>query len=203
MIKAVLSAGGLLAAVALAVVLLGGIPKDKVNGSLSKIQTVGLTEQSIEIVGPTETAFDSLMSKQSQKTKSRDLRALKSSSVFVINKSGQSIAAMSVNWELVQPDGVSVSHATAHQGGLGIASEGGPPQLMEDIAPNGNRLFSLLDLPDSNQGFGYRTGGGPDKARQLAESVKVIVSIDGVLFADGTFCWPGPAGLLWNFEGGD
>lgn len=193
MIKIGLSVVGMLAAVVTMVLVLGGIPKSKGGaGSQSKIETAGL-QHGIEIVGPNDAAFAGLMSKQLQKNSHLNVDGLKSTSVFVVNKSAQAIAALSVNWVLLQPDGSSISHATAHKSGLVIVSEGDSPHLMEIIASNGHRLFSLLDLPDgSNRASGHRMGGGGgvDKARQLFESVKVTVSVDGVLFVDGAFVGP-------------
>ena len=200
MIKIALSSFGLLAVVVVTLLVLGGIPKGNETGSLSKIQTIGLPQQGIVIAGPSEGEFATLLAKQSQKISGAQLRTLKSSSVFVINNSGQSIAALNVNWALVQPDGRTISHAVAHHGGLGVLTNNGSPNLMEDIAPNGSRLFSLIDLPDPNRRFGFTTGGGVDKARQLSESTKVTISIDGVLFVDGTFVGPDSQGFFRSLK---
>jgi len=48
--------------------------------------------------------------------------------------------------------------------------------------------------------FWHQDCGGVDKARQLSESVKVIVSIDGVLFADGTFVGPDSQGYFGSLK---
>jgi hypothetical protein len=191
MIKRVIGLFAVLGVGVIVILMIGGVPRSK--GGQSNIHTVNFREHGIEIVGPNEPAFATLMSEQLRKTNVLDVGALRRSSVFVVNRSGQSIAALSVNWELLLPDGRIVSHGTGHKSGLVVVSDGNSPQLMADIAPNGNRLFSLLDSSNDPLGrSGSRTGGGGgvDKARQLAESVKVTISVDGVLFADGTFSGP-------------
>lgn len=188
MIKRVLGLFGVVVAGVIIILMIGGVPKS--TGSQSHIHTVSFRQRGIEIVGPNEAAFATLMSEQLRKRRVVDVEALRRSSVFVVNRSGQSVAALSVNWELVLPDGRTVSHGTGHKSGLVVGSDG---NLMADIPPNGNRLFSLLDLSNDPLGrSGSRMGGGGDvdRASQLAQSVKVTISLDGVLFADGTFYGP-------------
>jgi hypothetical protein len=190
MMKTALRVFGVLTAVAIVFLVIGGVYRTK--GSPSKIQTLGLSEHGIEIIGPSEAAFDVLMSKQLQRINGADVNALKNSSVFVVNKSPQAIAALSVRWELLQRDGQSIVHIVKYSGGLKVVSDAGPAHFSEDIAPNAHRLVSLLEDPNSsNKGFRVNmAGGGIDKARQLSESVKVTVSVDGVLFVDGRFVGP-------------
>ena len=193
MIKIGLGVLGSLAVGLVMVFLIGGSPRSKsIPASLLKIQTAGLPEYGIEVIGPAEATFTTLISKGLQKTGGTDVDALKRSSVFVVNNSQQSIAALSVKWELFQADGRSVVHCVRHMAGLKVISDAGPAQFPEEIARNDYRLISLLDVfNDSNENFRINMrGGNVDKARQLAESVKVTVSVDAILFVDGTFVGP-------------
>ncbi len=188
MIKTLIALFGLLVTGVCVVLMIGGVPRSK--GAQSSIRTVNSLHQGIELVGPNEPTFSALMSEQVSKKRVADKEALRRSSVFVVNRSGKSIAALSVNWELLLPDGRTVSHGTGHKSGLIVVSDG---NLMADIPPNGSRLFSLLDLsndPDGRSGSRMGGGGGIDRASQFAQSVKVTISMDAVLFADGTFYGP-------------
>ncbi|HXG65591.1 MAG TPA: hypothetical protein VNO70_10820 [Blastocatellia bacterium] len=193
MIKIGFSVLGILTVGVVMIFMTGVVLRSKDRpGNLSKIQTVGLSEYGIEIVGPTEAAFTTLMSKQLQKTSRMDIDTLKSSSAFVINNSGQSIAALKVKWELLQRDGRRIVHYQSFSGGLRVISDAGSAHLSEEIALKDHRLVSLLVIPNGPDGS-FRVnlgGGGVDKARQLSESVKVTISVDGVLFGDGTFVGP-------------
>ena len=193
MFKIGLRVFGVLAAIVIVFLVIGGISRTRSRAHrLSKIQTIGLPESGIEIVGPADEAFDALMSKQAQASPRSDLGALNASSVFVTNTSAQSVAALSVRWELLQGDGRTIVHVVTYSGGLRVVTNGGPPHLSEQIAPNARHFASLLDgSAPSNRAFRINMGGGGiDKARQLSESVKVTVSVDGVLFADGRFVGP-------------
>lgn len=193
MIRIGLSVLALLGIGVILILVTGGVQRGKAgSGGSSKVQTVGLPEHRIEIVGPNEAAFTALISKQLQKTSGVDVNALKSSSAFVVNNSTQSIAALSVKWELLQADGRSLVHYRGYRGRLQVLSEDGPARLSGKIASNDHQLVSLLDVSDnSNRGFRVNMrGGAGDEAHQLSESVKVTISVDGVLFADGTFVGP-------------
>src|SRR5262245_18930412 len=95
---------GIVAALLVIVFVLGTGPKDQ-SSVLAKIQTAGLPEHGIVLVGPAEIGFTNLISEQLKKTPDLDAAALKSSSVWVLNNSPQSIAAVDIRWELQQPDG--------------------------------------------------------------------------------------------------
>jgi hypothetical protein len=71
-------------------------------------------------------------------------------------------------------------------------SGAGVAHFKEETASNSQRMVYLLDVSNSpNRVLRVNLGGGGvDKARQLSESVKVRVSVDGVLFVDGTFVGP-------------
>ena len=204
MIKIGLSVFGILGVAVIMFFVIAGIPhsNSRISG-FSKIEAVGLPKHGIVLITPSEAAFNPLMSRYLQKSSGFDVGAAKSSSVFVVNKSGRAIAALIVKWELLQQDGQSISHIKAHASNLQAVSDGGPAQLMEDIARDDNQFFSLLDLPNSSdKGIGARTGGGRgiDKARQFSESTKVTISVDGVLFVDGTFVGPDTRGYFQTLK---
>ena len=188
--KVGLSVLGILAFGLLVAFLVGGKHTAKaVSGDQSKIHTASLPEYGVEVVGPSEARFPAMLSKSPSKTSGSDLEALKSSSVFVVNNSQQSIAGLSLKWELFQSDGRSNAHWTTRMPGLKLASDGGSAHFPEDIARSDYRLLSLLDIPNGSKGnvTSNMGGGGVDKAKQLADSTRVRVSVDAVLFADGAF----------------
>jgi hypothetical protein len=157
---------------------------------LPNMETRSLSEHGIEIISPGHPTYSALMTDRLQKIPNVDIETFKRSSVFIDNGSGRSIAALTVKWELLQPDGKSFVFSRGRGGALGVVSDGQSAHLMEDIAPKGNRLFSLLGFSDdAHPRFNLRGNRG-DIARQLSESVKVTISVDGVLFADGAFVGP-------------
>ena len=170
--------------------VIGGVPRSKgKTGSQSRIQTVGLPEHGVMIVGPTDVTFTTLMAKQKQQTSGGNIDESKASSVFVVNESGKTISALSVKWELLQADGRIIAHTRGHRSTLKVVSNAGLAGLEPDITPGDQQWVSLLsNSSGASKGFRVNTGGGgADKARQLSESVRVTISIDAVLFDDGTF----------------
>jgi hypothetical protein len=175
-----------------------GVPRSQDGpGNLSKIQTASLSEYGIEIVEPSKASFAALMSKHLEKTSRADIGGLKNYSVFVVNDSEKSIAALNVKWELVQRDGRKIAHYRAFGGGLKIVLGTGSAQLSKALGPNDNHLVSLLNTSNSLDGnFRFNMGDGIDIARQLSENVEMTISVDGVLFVDGTFVGPDTRGFF-------
>jgi hypothetical protein len=127
-------------------------------------------------------------------------------SVFVANNSDQAIASCTLKWEILLPDGRTITRYKTKTGELDIVSEGGVTHLSEGIATKGHLLFSLMDSshPDNSAqtGIEFREGGGaPDLNAQLSDSVKVKVSIDGALFVDGTYVGPDSNNYFELFRG--
>lgn len=203
MIKFGVRVFGILGAVAIVFLVIGGITRTKGKAlKPSKVHTVGLPEHGIEIIGPDEADFGVLMSKESLRIRGADVDAVKLSSVFVVNNSSKSMAALSVKWELAQADGRSIVHLLNYDGGLKVLSDSGPAHFAENIKPNAHRLVSLLEVATPpNKRFRVNMGGGSvDKAHQLSESVKITVSVDGVLFVDGTFVGPDTRGFFQSLK---
>ncbi|HJQ23349.1 MAG TPA: hypothetical protein VKA60_05495 [Blastocatellia bacterium] len=203
MIKIGLGVMGSFAAGLILLLLIGSSPRLKdMSASRSKVQTSGLPEYGIEVIGPAEATFATLMSKRLQKVGGTDAETLKSSSIFVINNSQQAIAGLSVKWELFQSDGRSIIHRVTHMAGPKVVSDAGSAYFPAQVARGDRQLISLLDVfDDSNRNFRVNMGGGNvDKARQLAESVKVMVSVDTILFTDGTFVGPDTGKFFASLE---
>jgi hypothetical protein len=173
----------LVAAVFTAVVIAINPKAEGTSTNLPQIETVGLPEHGLALVGPQDSTFSRLAT---EKTTRDDRSANNPYSVFVVNQTAKAVAACLVIWELHQADGKINTHTEAKGGSFQTASDGRSVPFAEAIAPNGSLLFSLIDS-GQRAGKNFRMGGGFDINSQLSNSVKVIASIDGVLFADGTF----------------
>ena len=174
-----------LAVIAITVMMIAVNPRTAGTSiNLPQVETVGLSDHGLILIGPKDPTFDNLMA---EKTSSVDISTAKPFSVFVVNKGAQSVAACLVKWEVLLPDGRTVTPSRAYNGALKTVSNGRSVHLTGDIVPNGKRLFSLIDSSDSSGRQVRMGGGGSDIIRQLSDSVKITVSIDGVLFVDGTF----------------
>lgn len=189
----------LLAVVGVLILVLAGTPSTTGNTrSPSSIQTIGIPEHGIGIVGHTDALFSTLMSDHFQTTNGFDVARLKSSSVFVVNESAQPIAALKLKWSLLQPDGRTIVHFRGFSSNLNVISDGESVSLSEALALGGHRLVSLVQAYNiSNTRFRSNIGGGRTNAlSQLSESLNVMISVDGVLFADGTFVGPDTRGFF-------
>jgi hypothetical protein len=166
------------------------------NTSKSKIEAVGLAKYGLEVIDPKHPAF----SKLSTEKKSGPDNPF---SVFVVNNSSQAIASCTLKYEILLRDGGTATHFKTKTGTLETVSDGGTAHLAEGIAAKGNLLFSLTDSPSpGDQPINFRTGGGGTNiTNQLSGSVKVKVSIDGVLFVDGTYVGPDTNNYFELFRG--
>lgn len=171
------------------------IPRTQgISNNVPKIETVGLAEQGLTLVGPNDSGFEGLMTahlRQTSHTSRTPPNTAGGIAVFVVNNSKQSVAAFNVRFEMVKRDGEIITHSVAHSAPLTTISDNG--LLMEDISPKGNRPLSF-DLPNSgvhiDMGGRARDGAGTDIVRQLPDTVKINAFLDGVLFVDGTFVGP-------------
>jgi hypothetical protein len=155
------------------------------RSSNSKIETIGLAEHGIDIVDPSQPEFNSILRKQRVVT-------APPISVFVVNNSDQDIAACTRKWETRLLDGQIVTHYFTKTGTLEIAPDATPARLEEGIPAGGSLLFSPMRSsgPDDRAGaaIGFRAGGGsPGVSARLSKGTKITVSIDGVLFCNGTY----------------
>ena len=170
------------------------------NGTLtSKIETASLTKYGLEIVDPKHPEFSKLMAEKP----SGPITAF---SVFVANNNDKAIASCSLKWEMVLPNSQITTQFQTKTGNLGTISDGKLAHLMEGIASKGNLLFSLTESssPDNQAGIGsgFRTKGESSNITdQLLNIVKVRVSIDGVLFTDGTYVGPDTNNYFELFRG--
>lgn len=182
---------GALAAIAITVGVVAFIPRSQgkdTQGSKSKIEAVGLAEYGLEIIDPKHPAFSRLMAAEKKSSPENPF------SVFVVNHNDQAIAACTLKWEILLRDGRTATHLNTKTGTFEPVSYGGRAYLAEGIATKGTLRFSLTDASNSDDnattGPVFRTGGGLSVADLLSNSVKVTVSIDGVLFVDGTYAGP-------------
>ncbi|MFY9558385.1 MAG: hypothetical protein WAV47_27120 [Blastocatellia bacterium] len=191
---------GALAVLALTVGVIAFIPRSQrkdAEGSKAKIEAVGLAEYGLEIIDPKHRAYDSFLAAE------KKLGSEIPFSVFVVNNNDQAIAACTLKWEILLRDGQTAAHFNTRTGTLETVSYGGQTYLSEGIVAKGNLRFSLTDSSSDNTPTGaiFRTGGGPKITNLLSDSVKVIVSIDGVLFVDGTYAGPDTKNYFEHFKG--
>jgi hypothetical protein len=192
---------GALALVVITIGVIAVIPQSQgKNTEASKVETFGLPEHQLEVVGPTHPTFNKLIAGE---TSNIDKSKVEPFSVFVVNNSNQAIASCTLKYEILLRDGQTVTHFNTKTSTLEMVSDGGTSQLTEGIAAKGNQLFSLTDSSrPNNQHRNFRTsGGGSSIADQLSNSVEVKVSIDGVLFVDGTYVGPDTNNYFELFKG--
>ena len=189
---------GALAIVAITVGVIVVIPQSQ--GKNTEVETFGLPEHQLEVVGPKHPTFNKLIAGETSKV---DKSKVEPFSVFVVNNSNQAIASCTLKYEILLRDGQTVTHFNTKTGTLEPVSDGGAAQLAEGIAAKGNLLFSLTDSSSpNNQHSNFRTsGGGPNITDQLSNSVEVKVTIDGVLFVDGTYVGPDTNNYFELFRG--
>jgi hypothetical protein len=154
----------------------------------SKIDTVGLTEYGVNIVDPGQPEFNSILRKQR-------VASAPPFSVFVVNNADQGIASCTLKWVILLSDGQIATHYFTKSGTLELAPDATPARLREGIPARGTLLFSPMTSSDPDDragaGTGFRTGGGnPEISVQLFKSTWITVSVDGVLFCDGTYAGP-------------
>ena len=192
---------GALGVVAIAIGAIALLPRSQGNtqASKSKIEAVGLAKYGLDVIAPNHPAFSKLMS---AKKPGPEVPF----SVFVVNDNDQAITSCSLKWEIVMPDGKITTNFQTKADPIETIYDGGIAHLNEGIAAKGNLLFSLVDnsSPDNpvRNGVGIRMGGGGSNiAAQLSRSAKVTVSIDGVLFVDGTYVGPDVNNFFELFRG--
>jgi hypothetical protein len=180
-----------LAAIPIAVAAIAVIPRsqgEQIATSERKLEVVGLSAYGVEIVGSKDPTFSKL--NPAKQSVGQSL-----TSVLVVNNSEQAIASCTVRWEILLRSGQTRSHFRTKTGSLDTVLEGGRVRLAEGIASRGTIPFSVTDSPSlesqESSGVNFRTGGGGAKITDLlSDSVKVTISVDGVLFVDGTFAGP-------------
>jgi hypothetical protein len=192
---------GALAVVAVTIGAIAVVPRSQGNTGTSKsrIEAVGLSKYGLDVIDPKHPAYSKLMA-------AKNPGPVSAFSVFVVNNGDQAITSCSLKWEIVLPDGQITTHFQTKTDTLETVVDGGIAHLNEGIGAKGNLLFSPTDSPSMDNhvtfGIGSRTGGGSSNiAAQLSNSVKVTVSIDGVLFADGTYVGPDTNNYFERFRG--
>jgi hypothetical protein len=187
---------GALAMIVITVGVIAVIPQSQGKN----IEAFGLPEHQVEVVGPKHPTFSKLVADDKSNINKGNAQPF---SVFVVNNSNQAIASCTLKYEILLRDGQTVTHFETKTGKLETASDSGTAYLAEGIPAKGNVRFSLTDSPGSDtQPVNFRTsGGGPNMAEQLSNSVEMRVSIDGVLFVDGTYVGPDTNNYFELFRG--
>jgi hypothetical protein len=192
---------GALAMVAITVGVIAVIPQSQGKKTeASKVETFGLPKHQLEVVGPKDPTFNKLIERETTNVGKSKAQPF---SVFVVNNSDQAIASCTLKYEIIMRDGQTATHFTTRTGLLEPVSDSRTAQLPEGIAAKGNLLVSLTDsVSPNNQHMNFRTsGGGSSITEQLSNSVEVKVSIDGVLFVDGTYVGPDTNNYFELFRG--
>lgn len=192
---------GALALIAIAVEVIAFIPGSNGNefqSAKSKIESVGLAEYGLEIIDSGHPAFKRLLSQKQSGLEN-------SFSLFVVNNGDRAIASCTLKWDILMRDGQTVTHFRTKTGSLDVVSDGTGSHLAEGMPAKGKLFFSLTSDSDSHEkpGVAVRSQAGPRSAitDQLSDSTSVKVSIDGVLFVDGTYVGPDVNNYLERFKG--
>ncbi len=165
----------------------------------SQIEAVGLAKHGLEVIPPNHPKFSKLMT-------AKKPGPVAPFSVLVVNNSDRAVTSCTLKWEVVSPDGQTTIQFRTKVDPIETIYEGGIAHLNEGIAAKGNLLFSLTEISSrdnpSRTGTGFSMGGGGSNiTAKLSASVKVAVSIDGVLFADGLYVGPDANNYFELFRG--
>ena len=197
--KAGLIVLGMLAFGAVIATVMGVSSKGRDHRSrLPTIETVGLPEHQIVLIGPTDQSFSNLLSQHLAKSGASKVDQMAQYSVFVENRSQRSIAGLSTKWEVLNSDGRSLTRDSTFLAGLRVIANGEFAQLEEGLAIGSYRLISAAGVDDPSGRIRISTGGGKGGGllQRVKERVKVTVWLDGVLFVDGTYVGPDTLGFF-------
>ncbi|MBD0371860.1 MAG: hypothetical protein ICV60_13555 [Pyrinomonadaceae bacterium] len=180
-----------------------------------------LSEHGVVIVPPSDPSYDKLVESLLPGTSRESLSTVKPLSFVVKNMTNKTIVSYSLKWEMVSIDGktsVRKNNYVAPRALMGEDSTGSP----QVIKPNTARFFSLVSALEMNQDPENQRGGGfvgtmrptnsirnqNDFVASQIETVKsdvtrykaITVSIDGLVFEDGTFVGPDTTGFFDNLK---
>jgi hypothetical protein len=147
-----------------------------------------LPQQGVQIITPVEESFDYIASKYFNGTIPASGQPF---SVFIKNSSNKMVVAYALTWEFAKTDGKIMSNTVGY-------SE--PGVLMGDEIPNDLKHTTAI-LPHEVRCFSWGSQIMPEESRdydqvramlesQLSEATDLTVSLDGVVFDDGSFVGP-------------
>ena len=178
-----------------------------------------LPEHGLFIISPSHPSFDEIMAAYVKGKPNTAPEDLKPFSIFLKNMGNKAIVAYKMKWECMRPDGTVTTKAKSNESTWILRNSGWPDHkaaVAEDInmiRPNATWFISLgaPSEPVSEAATGMTSGGHvaialSDESRtdrpynrasiqelvntELAKYTSITVSIDGVVFEDGTFVGP-------------
>ena len=187
-----------------------------------KIHSKDLSRHGLTIIRPSDPSFDSeVEAEASLKDKKKDLTEdLKPFSVLIKNSGTKTVIAYTIRWEMTSSTGETTYYDKSYA--VLEALTGGQKTLEllaktntdRTIKPNKRILLPLLSLNDN---YGIRLEGPRDEVEQYKQEAAeknramllrraasdlarrytdITVTLDGVLFDDGTFVGPDSTGLF-------
>ena len=183
-----------------------------------KIHAKDLPKHGLTLILPSDPLFDQKISEANNDHAITSTDAMKSLSVFLENKTQQTVVAYRILWCFTKLNGEThCSKKTVSAPRALMEGENLPPEVDAQtgkIKPNSALLLSLFSIDDtgnprigvrvtSDEAEKIRQGFRPDanvlRDRAIDEFAKysdVTVSIDGAFFEDGTFVGPDTTGFF-------
>ena len=185
-----------------------------------RIHSKDLPEQGLTIINPSDPSFDARLANAVAGEPSEVVNDFKPYSIFLENKSRQTVVAYMIQWCFTKGDGTNDCYRKAFSSPRALMEGEYLPAEYEArsgrIKPNSSILFSLIS-PDGSGPFRLsisreeaekiKQGAKPDKSEllhrfssELAKYTDVTVSIDGAFFEDGTFVGDDTSGFFVQIE---
>lgn len=179
-----------------------------------RINAKDLPEHGLVIIKPSDPDFDSLTADYLRGMPSDEIESIRPLSVFIKNSGDKTVVAYAVVWEGIEANGKKDSYKkfVANAEALTdreeyFAALARTTNLDDTISPSTARLISLLSVPSNNSigGSGSslqhsqnQSGQNPKNlaSQLLTKYTDVTVSIDGVVFEDGSFAGPDTTGFF-------
>ena len=185
------------------------------NKAKVKMNVKDFPEHGLRLIGPSDSKFDQLLSAELQNQSAEVIEAVKPYSVFLENRSDNSVVACVIEWAFTTPagrneyyrEGVFDAHALMEA-----------PQLSDvykrqsgHIEPNGATLYSLLSTDGTSpmriplspgEGELFKQGkldraAIVEKTRSHLQSyTDITVTIDSAIFEDGSFVGTNSSGFF-------
>ena len=189
-----------------------------------KFNIKDLPDHGLTIIGPASTSFDDevrKLKKDKNERQQRKIDALRPFSGFIKNSGHSDVIAYTVKWELTTVDGQVMTNFSSYSATATVLGENVPdgdsfngrkikknsvrisswdPTIDDDGGPTAG--FSGPVSPSLQDRFVQALRSGDDSALseviadQLRGAASITMTLDGALFADGTFVGPDTGGLF-------